>query len=159
MGMLFNTAGTQRILGMLTHAFTGTAFTELVTTTLPTIVATLQTLGKPGAIGAQGTFKTIAEPLNIVDADPKVHKNWKKWLNLLDTTPQPGGAGGFNIAYYIAQPMAAAIADQNCIGIEFYAIPGPTLKAMSTSQYPMPTAANPQYTLIVSIETQTVDKY
>lgn len=168
MGMLFNTAGTLRIAKMLTRAFSGQNFHNLQQTgnaagSPAALIAALRSsvTTTPTLVVAQmfGVHQDIGEP-PFTQPDPTVTTNWGKWLRHLDATPNvtdPSTGKTKTTVVWVREAIADSIAAKaNCVGVEFFAVPGSSLEAMLPFQQINDPAGG--YTLAITLQTITVDR-
>ncbi len=159
MGMLFNTPGTVRILAMLTDHFSQGKFATLQQNQnlVQTLVAALQ-----DPVGTTSTF-SIAQMLGV-DRDPggdaSVNNNWSTWLDgMLDTAGNQTYDGTMQTtAVWIRNAIAVAVQDPTCVGIEFFAVPGPRVQALLPFQQLTDATDQTKHTVIISMQTLTVDR-
>jgi hypothetical protein len=161
MGMLFNTEGTLRILKMLTEKFSRQSFKSIQNAGVGGASTHTLITALTSSIGTNSTF-AVAQ-LFQVDQDPggdaSVNANWRTWLGLLDGAgSRHGSLAAQSPAMLIRNEIARAIQDGTCVGIEFFATPGPSFQALVPFQrLDDPTVAG-TYTSIISMQTLTYDK-
>ena len=85
--------------------------------------------------------------------DTSVNSRWQKWLDFLDGHRQGFDFGG----PLVRRMMAEAIEDQNCIGMEFFAVPAPDFKVHNPAPKVYDEDDPSKYTIEIIVETNTID--
>jgi hypothetical protein len=162
MGMLFNTKGTVRITKKLTEAFSEGNFATLQANGVggvskDSLVTMLLDYPNTSTFSVAQAFGVHMDPGN----DGVVSRNWGTWLGLLDAAGYQTDSNNNKqrTAVWVRSAMAAAINDPNCVGIEFFAIPGPTLQALLPFTKLGDPMGPPKYTRVITVQTRTVDGY
>ena len=163
MGMLFNSDGTLRILKLLTETFSGHNFTNLKNdamfkAALGQPVATTSTYSAAQMIHVD---QDPGDAGNNIASQPSVTTNWGKWLNYLDAhsgNDTDNNGVTMSTVQWVRTTIENALNDNNCIGVEFFAVPGPTLAAMVPFQKVYDRTNNALYTIAIAVQTITVDK-
>lgn len=154
MGMLFNSAGTLRIINLVNNTFKKSNLNRL-THNHPSLINDLQHLGS----GSSGLYAKICTPLSIDDYDDAVSTNWQAFLNLMDTTNQ--SSSGATISSILGNEIAKALqgtSPYNSIkAIEFFAVPSSALQlAVYPPPFPTITAGHDKV-MIITIQTAAID--
>jgi hypothetical protein len=76
---------------------------------------------------------------------------WQTWLNAIDAAPSAGSSVGMQLK----QAMSTFLGDPNCIAIEFFVLPSPTI-SIKVTPTPIPNAE--KYWGSILIETLTYDQ-
>jgi hypothetical protein len=147
MGAIFNTQRTLNILSMLSRTYDRTG--------LPYIRQNDQhhtaDLRRPiVGVNPLSTYQ-FCKDHRVITGDGGTDTRWNTWLDYFDahTTAK---------AQQVRNDMAAAIDDQNCVGIEFFAVPAPKFDIQPTFRLPETKASANPYTLIVTVFTPLIDQ-
>jgi hypothetical protein len=139
MGAIFNTDGTKKILNKLNDSFGIAVFQNNIKPNNQLVTD----LRKPVA---QYSTYSLCVDYGFITDDNNVNTHWGVWLNYFDK----------NDGQKIRNDIADAIQNDNdCVGIEFFAVPAATWKVRQSHK--LPHQGN-KHTLIISVETPTYDQ-
>ncbi len=155
MGMLFNTPGTLLTLEKVNIIFNQAGLNRIRNDGTWS--------GKFSGLPTGGTYSTVAKPLGIDHDDGTLSGKWVKWLKDYFDTNTTKADKTKVVATFVGQAIASAIADTNCLQVEFFAVPtavsngGDYLDATYIDIIDA-VQGSPYYTRNISIYTCTMDQ-